>query len=127
MALFSRSKNSDASTEEATEPKDSKDRREPKARKPRTPIRTQIARVVWLLFVLAALFLAVGALLVAIGANRDNALVRFVLDTADSIDLGIFSRRNGVMHFTGHSAQTKNALVNWGLGAVAYLIVGRIL
>ncbi len=76
---------------------------------------------------LAALFLAVGALLVALDANQDNALVKFVLETADKLDLGVFSRSDGIKEFTGKDAATKNALVNWGLGAIAWLVVGRVL
>ena len=104
---------------------DSKD--DTKQPRGRTPIRVRVAQVVWALFAIAALFLAVGALLIAVNANRDNALVRFVLDTANTLDLGIFSRRNGIKHFTGANADVKNALLNWGLGAVAWLVLGRIL
>ncbi len=95
--------------------------------KTRTPIRVRIAQVVWLVCVVCALFLAVGALLVALDANKDNALVDFVLRGANAVDLGIFSRTNGIKEFTGDNAEVKNALFNWGLGAVAYLVVGRIL
>ena len=90
-------------------------------------VRVQVARLVWLLCVIAALFLAVGALLVALDANQSNSLVKFVLDTADKLDFGVFSRRNGIKEFTGDNAATKNALFNWGLGAVAWLVIGRIL
>jgi hypothetical protein len=89
--------------------------------------RTVLAQVIWLLFVVAALFLAVGALLVALDANEDNNLVQFVLDGADAVDLGVFSVDNGIMKFTGENAETKNALFNWGIGAVVWLVVGRIL
>ena len=89
--------------------------------------RTMMAQVIWLLFVVAALFLAGGALLVALDANVDNNLVQFVLDGADAVDLGVFSMDNGIMKFTGENADTKNALFNWGLGAVVWLVVGRIL
>jgi hypothetical protein len=89
-------------------------------------VRTRMAQVLWLLFVVCALFLAVGALLVALDANVDNPLVAFVLDGADAVDLGVFSRDNGVKQFSGENADTKNALVNWGIGAIAYLVVGRI-
>lgn len=90
-------------------------------------VRTRLAQLVWIVCVLLALVLAVGALLVALdNANRDNSLVRFVLDLADTVDLGVFSRENGVLTFDGDNAETKNALVNWGLGAVVYLVVGRI-
>jgi ABC-type glucose/galactose transport system permease subunit len=98
-----------------------------KAPRTKTPIRVRIAQVVWALFALAALFLAVGALLIAVNANRDNALVRFVLDAANTLDLGIFSRSNGIKHFGGANAEVKNALLNWGLAAIAWLVLGRIL
>ena len=95
----------------------------------RTIARTRlvISQVVWLLFVVAALFLAVGALLIALDANRDNDLVKFVLGGADRVDLGIFSKDNGIKQFHGADADTKNALFNWGIGAAAWLFVGRIL
>ena len=53
--------------------------------------------------------------------------MKFVLDGADAVDLGIFSRDNGIKQFTGENAETKNALFNWGLGAAAWLVVGRML
>ncbi|MEP9361445.1 hypothetical protein ABLE68_00675 [Nocardioides sp. CN2-186] len=90
-------------------------------------IRLRLAQVVWIAAVVCALFLAVGALLIALDANTGNALVKFVLDGADVVDLDVFSRDNGIFKFDGSDAATKNALANWGLGAVAYLVVGRIL
>lgn len=89
-------------------------------------VRTRIAQVLWLLCVVAALFLAVGALCVALDFNDRNALVKFALDGADLVDLGIFSRGDGIKQFTGEGAETKNALFNWGLGAIAWLVVGKI-
>ena len=56
--------------------------------------------------------------------------MKFIIDTADKLDLGVFSRgKDGVAHFSGHThaAETKNALVNWGLAAVVWLVGGRIL
>jgi hypothetical protein len=90
-------------------------------------VRVVVAQVVWLLFLVAALFLAVGALLIAVDANQDNALVKFVLEGADRVDLGIFSKDNGIKQFHGPDAETKNALFNWGIGAAVWLLVGRIL
>nr|WP_221634637.1 hypothetical protein [Nocardioides luti] len=90
-------------------------------------MRTRVAQVVWLVFVVAALFLAVGALLIALDANRDNGLVKFILDGANTVDLGIFSRNNGIKDFTGNNADVKNALFNWGIGAIVWLVVGRVL
>jgi hypothetical protein len=91
-------------------------------------VRTRVAQVVWLLFVVAAVFLAVGALCIALGFEKDNPLVAFILDGADFFDLDIFSRRKGegLKSFGGANADVKNALLNWGLAAIAYLVVGRI-
>lgn len=91
-------------------------------------VRTRVAQVVWLFFVVAAVFLAVGALCIALGFQKDNPLVAFILDGANFFDLDIFSRQRGegLKSFGGENAEVKNALLNWGLGAIAYLIVGRI-
>jgi hypothetical protein len=89
-------------------------------------VRTKLASLVWLVAVVCALFLAVGALLVALKANQDNSIVKFVLDGADALD-GPFSRDNGIFTFAGKDAATKSALVNWGLAAVVYLVIGKIL
>jgi hypothetical protein len=91
-------------------------------------VRARLAQLVWIICALAALVLAVGALCIALKANPDNSLVKFCIDTADKLDLGVFSRSDGVAHWKGHShsSVTKNALVNWGLAAVIWLIVGRI-
>ena len=92
-----------------------------------TKIRATLAQLVWLACALAALVLAAGALLIALDANRTNSLVDFVLRAADFIDLDVFSRKDGIKQFEGDGAQVKNALFNWGLGAIAYLVVGRLL
>jgi hypothetical protein len=90
-------------------------------------VRLRVAQGVWLLCVLAALVLALGALCIALKANEDNGLVKFCIDTADKLDLGAFSRIDGVAQWKGHShsAMTKNACVNWGLAAVVWLIAGK--
>ena len=90
-------------------------------------LRTLAARIVWALAVLFAIILAAGALLIALDANRDNGLVTFVLDAADNVDLGVFSRTDGIKQFSGENRELKNALFNWGLGAVAWLVIGRLL
>jgi hypothetical protein len=90
-------------------------------------VRTRVAQLLWLACVVCALFLAAGALTYALQANPDNALVQFVRDGANAVDLGVFSLENGIKEFVGKSSDTKNALVNWGLGAVFWLVLGRIL
>lgn len=91
-------------------------------------VRARIAQLVWVVCALAALVLAVGALCIALKANPSNSLVKFCVDTADKLDLGVFSRTDGVAHWKGHThaALTKNALANWGLAAVVWLIAGRV-
>jgi hypothetical protein len=89
-------------------------------------VRGKVASVVWLIAVVCALFLAVGALLVALKANQDNAIVKFILDGADLLD-GPFSRDNGIFTFDGKNAETKSALINWGIAAIVYLVIGKVL
>jgi hypothetical protein len=101
------------------------------ARKPDARLasaREQLARVVRVLFVVLALVLAVGAFLVAVRDNvsDDNPVVRFIWSFADAID-GPFSRENGIFTFAGKNAETKDAVVNWGIAAIVYLIIGNII
>jgi uncharacterized membrane protein len=84
-------------------------------------VRSRIASLVWLVAVVCALFLAVGALLVALKMNQANPIVSFVLDTAHKLDFGTFK------DFTGKGAATKEALTNWGIAAVIYLVAGKVL
>ena len=89
-------------------------------------VRLRLAQLVWLVCVLAALVLAIGALLVALKANTDNDLVTWMLKAADRLDLTVFDRDNGIKDFTGKNAEIKEALLNWGLAAIVWLVAGRI-
>jgi hypothetical protein len=89
-------------------------------------VRSKLASLLWLVAVVCALFLAVGALLVALKANQDNAVVAFILDGADTLDMGVFSRDEGIFTFDKDRNGVKAALVNWGLAALAFLVVGKI-
>jgi hypothetical protein len=90
-------------------------------------VRNKVASLVWLVAVLCALFLAVGALLIALKANPDNAVVSLVVSVADWLD-GPFSRENGIFTFADNAdGRVKSALTNWGIAAVVYLVVGKIL
>ena len=76
-----------------------------------------------------------GGLLLAVGRAADRAGRQPEATTswtsscgaADFVDLGVFSREDGIKQFRGQGAEVKNALFNWGLGAIAWLVVGRIL
>lgn len=92
--------------------------------------RTRLADLVWLVAVLAAIVLSIGALLVALGANADNVLVSAILDTGHAID-GPFWKvfefyKENASGSRGAPDDVKNHLVNWGLAAVGYLVVGRV-
>jgi len=90
-------------------------------------IRTIAARVVWGIFLVFGLVLAGAALLIALEANENNSLVDFVLGFANAIDLGVFDLTNPIREFEGDNPEIKEALLSYGLGSVAYLIIGRIL
>lgn len=89
-------------------------------------LRSRIASLVWLVAVVCAVVLAVGALLVALKANQHNSIVSFIQTSADKLDLGVFSRKGGIFTFAKDTNNVKGALVNWGIGAIAYLVVGKI-
>jgi hypothetical protein len=84
-------------------------------------VRARLAALVWLAAVVCALLLAIGALVVALKMNQHNAIVSFVTDAANKLDFGEFKK------FHGQDAATKSALVNWGIAAVIYLVIGKVL
>lgn len=91
--------------------------------------RTLVAQAVWAVAVFAAVVLAGAALCIALKANPANNLVDFLVRTADKLDFGVFELgSNGIYHATGdtHEALTKNALVNYGVAAVVWLVLGGI-
>ncbi len=133
----------DATQDETTQKEEKASQKEVKAaekeekaakRKERTAMMTDqvkktrnlAARIVWLLCVFFASVLALGALCVALDFNRDNSLVSFLLNTGDAVDLGVFSRKGGIKDFTGSNADVKNILLNWGVCAVVWLVIGRV-
>jgi hypothetical protein len=106
---------------------DSEDRRQ-KFKAAQYEIRSKAARAVRIIFGILAAILAIGAVLVVLHSNinESNSLVKFIEDTADNIS-GPFSRTDGIFHFTGKGAVSKNALLNWGIAAIVYLLIGRVL
>lgn len=107
-----------AEEEKATEPRRA---RRDRVRAGGLKVRAKLASAVWLLAVVCALFLAVGALLVALRMNPDNPIVAFVRDGAELLDMGSFKE------FDGKNADVKERLVDWGIAAVIYLVVGKVL
>jgi hypothetical protein len=89
--------------------------------------RDAVARIVWIICMTLALILAVAAFSYALEANEENGLVRLVRDLADLFDLGFFDLDNPVKEFKAPNAEVKTALFNYGIAAVVYLVIGRIL
>jgi hypothetical protein len=82
-------------------------------------VRSLVATVVFTAAVLAALVLALGAVLTALGANENNAVVSQLLALAGWLDGPLADV------FTFDST-VKQVLVNWGIAAAVYLVVGRV-
>ena len=81
--------------------------------------RASIARAVMMITGAIALVLVVGILLVVLEANRSNELVQFVRDAA-SLLAGPFDNL-----FTLDSNKAEKA-VNWGLAAIVWVALGRL-
>lgn len=89
-------------------------------------IRSRIATVVWIIAAICAAILAVGAILVALKwSNEDNNVVSWIQDSADWL-AGPLSNVFEFEKDSGQPDESKNALVNWGLAAIVYLVVGKI-
>lgn len=82
-------------------------------------VRNKIAAIVWLVAALCAAVLAIGALLVAFDANPDNSVYQWFTDTAQTL-------AGPLDDLFQLDDEAKKTLVNWGIAAVAYLVVGRI-
>lgn len=93
-----------------------------------TVVRARIATVLQIVTVVFAVVLVLGALLVAAGdvINRDNVIARFVLGFAELVD-GPLDRENGIVQFDGENSERWQALVNWGLAALVWYLIGRLL
>ena len=91
-------------------------------------VRAQVSRIVRIVFGVLATILALGAVLVVLGnnVNEQNSIVKLITDVAEAVS-GPFSRTDGIFSFSGDNAKAKNALLNWGIAAIVYLVVGRLL
>lgn len=82
--------------------------------------RNLVASLVWLLAVIAAGLLALGALFTALDqANQSNEIVKWVLERGHDL-VGPFKDL-----FRLETAKN-TLLVNWGIAALVYLIIGKI-
>src|SRR5215218_4600099 len=83
------------------------------------PARAALARMVTLIAAAVAALIVIGILLVVLGANQSNTLVDAALDAARWL-AGTF---RDLFTFDSHKTTTA---VNWGLAAIVYLAVGRL-
>jgi hypothetical protein len=93
-------------------------------------VRNALASAIWVLAVVAALVLAAGALVIALDFNTNNGVVSFIRDTADRINvLGTLKKfePSGRGPEARQDALVKTVLVSWGICAIAYLVVGKVL
>lgn len=83
-------------------------------------VRNVVASVIWLIAVVAAAVLALGALFTALDqANQSNAIVHWVLERGHEL-VGPFKDL-----FRLETAKN-TLLVNWGIAALVYLIAGKV-
>lgn len=83
-------------------------------------LRNLIASLIWLIAVLAAAVLALGALFTALDqTNQSNEIVRWILERGHDL-VGPFKDL-----FRLETAKN-TLLVNWGIAALVYLIAGKI-
>lgn len=83
-------------------------------------VRNKVAAVIWFVAVLCAAVLAIGALLVALEANPDNVVYQWFSDSAQTLS-------GPVDNLFRFQDEAKTTLVNWGIAAVAYLVVGKVI
>ena len=91
-------------------------------------LRRRMAAIVKIAFTAVAILFSLGALLVVAGTvvSPGNVLVKTIWNIDNFFD-GPFSRDNGVFAFSGDNAVKLDAVCNWGLAAVVYMIVGNVL
>jgi anti-sigma factor RsiW len=84
-------------------------------------VRNLLASLIWLIAVLAAAMLALGALFTALDqTNQSNEIVRWILERGHDL-VGPFKDL-----FRLETAKN-TLLVNWGIAALVYLIAGKII
>src|SRR5919198_4781398 len=84
------------------------------------PARAALARLVTLVAAGVAAIVVIGILLVVLGANQSNELVKAVMDPARWL-AGPF---RDLFSFDSHKA---TVAVNWGIAAGGFLVVGPLI
>jgi len=94
-------------------------------------IRSRIASIVWIVAVVCAVILALAAILIALQDNvkSGNPIVEWLTGVSNVI-AGPFGNVEGSAFSGGLfnlDSTPKEALANWGVAALVYLVVGRLL
>jgi hypothetical protein len=92
-----------------------------RARRGGSEVAATIATVVAVVFAVIALIIALGIVFTIFDANQANGIVKFVLKTAKKL-VGPF---DGLFVVKGNPH--REILVNWGIAAVIYLIIGGLI
>ena len=116
---------------QAKEPRPAKPAKVPRPPKMRKPpkVRTGNANRFWAIAagvagaigLVSSMILATGALFFALDAGQGSTLFTHLSDVCD----GLVGPLKDVFSFSGINANKKEALVAWGTGSMAYLLVGR--
>lgn len=88
----------------------------------RAGVQTGASVLVWVLSSLAALVMASAALLVSLRVDEGSRGFGDVVRLADVLDLGLLERSRGLV-----SDPVLDVVLPWGLTALAWLVVGRLL
>jgi hypothetical protein len=82
--------------------------------------RRALARLISIVASVVVLLIVIGILIIVLEANPGNDLVSFVTDVAETL-VGPFEN---LFNLDDRKA---DVAVNWGIAAVVYLVLGRIL
>jgi hypothetical protein len=90
-------------------------------------VRARVASIVWIVAVVCAVIVVLGAILVALGSGvrTGNPVVQFINDTADAL-AGPFGKMFSYQKDNGKPDVVQNTVLGYGIAAVVYLVVGKI-
>lgn len=90
-------------------------------------MRAAAARVIRVVASVAGCCLVAAAVVIAVKANPANGLVSLIKHLGQFFDLGFFSLSNPIKRFDGPHGPALTALLNYGLGAVAWFTIGGVI
>jgi len=90
-------------------------------------VRNRVASIVWIVAVVCAVIVVLGAIMVALGkgVESDNPVVQFLSDWAAKLS-GPFGDMFSYTKDNGKPDVVQNTVLGYGIAAVAWLVGGRI-